>query len=406
MPDLEDILRAASLLENRIIRTPLVYSPTFSVMTGAEVWLKTENLQKAGSFKIRGAMNRIISERERIGPAGVVAASAGNHAQGVALAAREAGVPATIIMPEWASISKQEATRAYGASVLLSGQSLGDALKVAEKHSLEEGMVLIHPYDDELVIAGQGTIAIEILEDLPDTDRIVVPVGGGGLISGITVAAKALRPQIRITGVQAAACPSALEALERGGPVRVSAEPSLADGIRVTQTGAHTFPLIRDLVDEIVTVGEAEIADAILALLERKRLLAEGAGAVPLAALSSGKIPVLPGEKVVLVISGGNVDTPLLGRIIRHGLFRRGRIMQFSASLPDRPGSLASLLGVMAGCGGNVLRITHSRGGSELPLELFRVDIEVETRGPRHIEEIAAALKEAGYPLLKNCSWV
>ena len=275
---------AAKVLQGKVLRTPLVYSPTISRLSGAEVYLKLENLQMGGSFKIRGATNKIQSHLEQMSTKGVVAASVGNHAQGVAMAARAANVPATIIMPVWASIAKQQATRGYGAEVILQGESLVESIEIARKMASKTGRTFVHPYDDEEVITGQGTIGLEILEDLPDADYILVPVGGGGLIGGIAVAAKAMRPAVRILGVQAASCASAREALRAGRPVELEAEEkgSLADAIMVTRVGEAAFSLLRELVDEIVVVNEDQIAAAVLMLLERKRILAEGAGAVPL----------------------------------------------------------------------------------------------------------------------------
>src|SRR5208337_4405828 len=279
-----EIERAAGVLKGRVIRTPLVYSPTFSKLAGFEVYLKLENLQATGSFKIRGATYKILTELDRIGEGGVVAASAGNHAQGVALAASRAGLPSTIIMPEWASISKQEATRGYGGKVILEGQSLAESIKKALELS-KGGKTFIHPFDDPSIIAGQGTIGLEILQDLPDADLIAVPVGGGGLVSGICVAARALRPGIRIIGVQAQTCPAALRAFETGEIVPVEAHQSIADGITVKQIGRIPFDIIRKDVDQIMLANEDRIAEAVIMLLERKKILAEGAGAVCAAAL-------------------------------------------------------------------------------------------------------------------------
>ena len=394
----DEIQKAARLLDGKIIRTPLVYSPTFSRMTGNEVYLKLENLQKGGSFKIRGATYKILTRKGEIGDRGVVAASAGNHAQGVALAAKSAGLPATIVMPEWASISKQEATRNYGAEVILKGQSLGESI-IHAKELAQSGMIFIHPYDDEDIITGQATIGLEIFEDLPDPDYIVVPIGGGGLISGIATAAKSIRPQTKIVGVQATACPSAVQARAEGKRVLADSKKSIADGIAVKQVGEINYPIIQEKVDDIVLVEEYEISAAILTLLDRKKVLAEGAGAVPLAALLSGRIETSKGSKVVLVISGGNVDAPLLNRIIRQGLLRNGRIMRFSVCIEDVPGALAKLLDLVAKEGGNVLHIHHARGGKDLPIFVSRLDLEVETRSQDHIAAITKLFRDAGYQI-------
>lgn len=393
-----DVLQAANLLEDRVIRTPLVYSPTFSRIAQAEVYLKLENLQMAGSFKVRGATYKLQSNLKEIQP-GVVAASVGNHAQGVAQAACAAAVPATVIMPVWASISKQEATRSYGAEVRLMGNSLVESIEIGRRMAQETNRIFIHPYDDEEVIAGQGTIGLEILEDLPDTDLIIVPVGGGGLIAGIALAAKAIRPEARVVGVQAASCPSARKALELGRPVEVDAleRGSIADAIMVTQVGEAPFPLLQKLVDEIVLVDEDQIASAVLMLLERKRILAEGAAAAPLAALLDGSLHISEGSRVVLVVSGGNVDSLLLERIIAAGLFREGRMMRFSVCLEDSPGSLARLLELLAGLEANVVHIHHARNESGVAINYTRVDLVLETRGFEHIKEIERAMEGAGY---------
>ena len=393
---LDDVRDAREAIRGKVIRTPLVYSPMLSAATGAEVHLKLENLQKTGSFKIRGATYKVHKLlREQAGIGGVVAGSAGNHAQGVALAAKEAGLSATIVMPEWASISKQQATEGYGGEVILFGQSVTESIDKA-KEIARGGKVLIHPYDDADVMPGQGTIGLEILEDLPDPDMILVPVGGGGLIGGIASAVKALRPQTKVTGVQTAACPSARVSLEKGAPTRVPAQKSIADGIAVKQTGVLPFQVLQSKVDSIALVDEDQIAAAVLMLLERKKVLAEGAGAVPLAALLGGKIEVAPGCKVVLVISGGNIDMPLVGRVIRQGLFRHGRIMRLAVRIDDAPGALAKLLARVGAMQANVLHIYHDRTGKDLPIFCTRVELELETRGPEHIEAITRELQDAG----------
>jgi threonine dehydratase len=397
MVSLAKIQEAALLLEGKIIRTPLVYSPTFSGITGAEVYLKLEGMQKAGSFKVRGAANRILTEKELIGKGGVIAASAGNHAQGVAVAAGIAGVPATIVMPEWVSPSKQEAAMGYGATVILKGATLQECIDHASNLAGNGEMIFIHPYDDEAVIAGQGTIGLEIIEDLPSVDMVIVPVGGGGLIAGITTAVKELRPETRIIGVQAVACPSARKALEYGEPLTVDAGPTVAVGIRVPRVGDLAFQVIRESVDAIVEVDDSAIVHAIFALLERKKVLAEGAGAASLAALLSGLVPVVPGEHVVAVITGGNVDAFLFERILRKGLFDAGRILECSLELEEGPLSLPVLLSLIAQEGGTITRIEQVRGSPDLPLRLIRVILEIETRGPDHRDRILTILKGAGY---------
>ncbi len=391
-----EIRKAAGVIASRVIRTPLVYSPTFSRLAGFEVYLKLENLQATGSFKIRGATYKILKELDRIGNKGVVAASAGNHAQGVALAASRAGLPSTIVMPEWASISKQEATRGYGGEVVLEGQSLDDAIKRALELA-KVGKTFIHPFDDPAIIAGQGSIGLEIMEQLPDADLIAVPVGGGGLVSGISVAAKSIKPGIRIIGVQAGACPSALKAVEAGKRITVEAFRSIADGITVKQIGGLPFDIISKEVDQIVLVDEDRIAEAVIMLLERKKILAEGAGAVCAAAVLSGAVKSPPDSKAVLVISGGNIDISLLDRVIRKGMSRNGRIMRFSVRLDDIPGALRKLLGVIADAKANVLQIYHNRGGADLSIHQTLVELEIETRNFEHISQIEATLDHAGY---------
>lgn len=395
---LERIREAAAVIEEKVIRTPLVHSPTFSKLSGAQVFLKLENLQKTGSFKLRGASYKLAVRRSEIGPAGVVAASAGNHAQGVALAARRAGLPAVIVMPEWASITKQKATEGYGGKVLLEGHSIGESIEKARQLALE-GRTFIHPFDDPDIICGQGTIGLEILEDLPEPDAIVVPIGGGGLISGIAVGVKALSPRTQVIGVQAEACPSALAARKAGEALKVEARRSIADGIVVKQVGGLNVPILNRLVDDVRLVNEDEIADALLMLLERKRILAEGAAAVGVAALLQSRLCIPPAARIAVVISGGNVDIPLLDRIIRQGLFRNGRVMRFIICLDDVPGTLSRLLGLIAGLKANVLHIHHDRGSGQLPIHLSRVELEIETRGPEHIGEIAEKLRENGYSI-------
>lgn len=399
MASLKEIQAAAKLLCGRVLRTPLVYSPTFSKMTACDVYLKLENLQMGGSFKVRGATYKIQTHLKEVQGKGIVAASVGNHAQGVAIAARASGIPARIFMPTWVSLSKQEATKGYGAEVVLDGGDLVESIDIARENAIKTDRMFMHPYDDPDLIAGHGTIGLEILEDLQDTDMIVVPVGGGGLIAGIAVAVKALSPDIKVIGVQATACPSAFEALRVGKPVRIKEKKSIADAIMVPEVGKDDFYILRDLVDGILLVDEGQIASAMLLLLERKRILAEGAGATPLAALldSTGKIP--KGRKVVLVISGGNADLVILDRILRQGLTLHGRVMRFSAYMEDAPGNLARLLGLLASLGGDVLQVHHSRSEGCSPIFAARIDVELETRGFDHIFRITGALRNAGYEI-------
>ena len=396
MISVEKVKHAAKMMKGKVIRTPLIYSPSLSEMFGGEIYLKLENLQKTGSFKIRGAMHYLLTNKDRIGLGGVVAASAGNHAQGVALAASQANIPATIIMPEWASISKQEATRGYGGEIVIEGKSLGESLKKAEEMALE-GKIFIHPFNDPDIITGQGTIALEIIEDLKKIDMIIVPVGGGGLISGIASFVKSMIPTIKVIGVQSAACPSAYESYYRGKITKVSSQYSIADGISVKQVGALNFEIIRKFVDDVVLVEEDQIAAAILLLLERKKILAEGSGAVSLAALLNGSIKISRRNRVVLLISGGNVDSSLLGRILSQGMLKHGRILRVRVRLSDTPGSLSQLLIIISALKANVLHIYHDRNARNLPIYVTHVDLELETRGHKHVEEIAQKLAIAGY---------
>jgi len=395
---LNDIHQAVKVIGDKVRRTPLVHSPTLSRLCGGNIYLKLENLQKTGSFKIRGATHKILANRDAIGPKGVVAASAGNHAQGVALAARQAGLAATVVMPEWASIGKQQATAAYGGKVIIAGTSLADSLAKAEELA-RDGYTFIHPFDDAQIIAGQGTIGLEIMEELPATGLIVAPVGGGGLISGIAAAAKGMKESVRIAGVQTAACPSARDSLAAGRITRVDSVSSIADGISVKQPGKLTFALMAHLVESVGTVEEEQIAAAVLFLLERKKILVEGAGAVPVAAVLNRTIALPESTPTVLVISGGNVDSPLLGRIINRGLIENGRVMRVWVQLNDVPGALAKLLALVAGLGANVLTITHERHLRHTPLFYTRVMLEMETRGQEHVDRIVASLCAGGYAI-------
>ncbi|MBU0991343.1 MAG: threonine ammonia-lyase [Proteobacteria bacterium] len=395
--------KALDLISAQIIRTPIVYSPSMSRQFDCQVFLKLENLQVTGSFKIRGAMVKLLSKSTIISKKGVVTASAGNHAQGVALAARQAKLPATIVMPGWASITKQEATRNYGGNVVIHGNSIGESLEKA--HEIEKkGHTFIHPFNDPDIIAGQGTIGLEIHQDLKDVDLIVAPIGGGGLISGLSCLSKQIRPETKIIGVQAAACPSAFESFNKGKVLRVEATPSIADGISVKETGDLTLKFISAYVDEVVLVDEEHIAAAMLMLLERKKLLAEGAGAVPLAALIGGKISHIRGKKIVLVISGGNVDSPLVGRIINRGLNKSGRVIRITVVLPDSPGSISKLLAKIAQMNANVLHIHHDRNALDIPINKSRVTLELETRGTNHSEDIIRTLEEKGFNIKQTIS--
>ena len=392
-----EIQAARNKIRRAILRTPTIHSDALSRLTGKEVFLKLENLQKTGSFKMRGAYYKLSMLTPPMRKLGVVAASAGNHAQGVALASSILGIRSTIVMPEGVSLAKQMATQSYGGEVLLFGQTTDEALGYA-KRLVREGKTLIHPFDDEQVIAGQGTIGLEILEEIPDVEAILVPVGGGGLISGIATIVKKKKPEVKIMGVQSVHAPSAFYSLKRKEIVETKVSPTLADGIAIRRVGEITFPLIQKGVDEIVTVDEDEIASAILMLMERKRIVAEGAGAVPLAALLSRRLR-MRWRKIVLVISGGNIDVNLLDRIIEKGLAQTGRLVRFSILLRDVPGALAKLSGLVAQHRANILHIIHERAAKDVPIGFSKVILVLETRGPDHIREIKKGLEEKGYPL-------
>ncbi len=396
MPDLADVEAARKRIQPHIHRTPL--QPSFQVqkLTGSQVFFKFENLQRTGSFKIRGAMNKILTLSAAQRKKGVIAASAGNHAQGVALAASTLGVKATIVMPTGATLQKVEATRGYGAGVVLHGASYDDAYRHALALQKKSGAVFVHAFNDEAVMAGQGTIGLEILEDLPDVDALVCGVGGGGLLAGIATVIKARRPQARIIAVQPEVSGYLPKSLQAGKLIASERSDTIADGLATKHGGDKTFAVLQKLVDECVTVTEDEIAHAILLFLERQKAVVEGAGAVGLAALLSGKAR-LPGKKVAVIVSGGNIDINFLDAIIKRGLHEAGRVLKFNVVLLDRPGQLRNLLDVIAKEGSNVLDIRHIRNKANLPLNKTEVEIEAETKGASHKQGLLAALGAAGY---------
>jgi threonine dehydratase len=393
----EEVETAQRMIQKIILRTPMIYSDTFSKLTGKEVFLKLENLQKTGSFKIRGAYYKLSQLTPAMKKKGVVAASAGNHAQGVALASSILRIHSTIVMPEGVSLAKQMATQAYGGKVVLFGEDTDEALDYAKKLA-ETGKSFIHPFDDEQVIAGQGTIAFEILEEVPGVEAIVVPAGGGGLISGVIAVVKRRRPDVRVIGVQSIHAPSAFYSFKRGRVVEVKVKPTLADGIALRRVGEITFPLIKKGVDEMIAVGEDEIASAILMLMERKRIVAEGAGATPLAALLSKRWKT-KAKRIVLLISGGNIDFHLLDRILEKGLAQTGRLVRMSIILRDAPGALAKLTTFVAQYRANILHIIHERAAKDIPIGFSKVILMLETRGPDHIREIRKGFRLEGYSL-------
>jgi threonine dehydratase len=385
MIGLNFLKRAYNEISSYIHKTPLIYSNSFSRMFNAEVYIKAENLQKTGSFKVRGAFNKL----KRLKTDKVVAASMGNHAQGVAFAAINLGMKALIVMPKSASIVKQDATRGYGAEVLLYGESFNDALNFALS---KKEYAFVHAFDDEYIIAGQGTIGIEILEELKDVDFILVPVGGGGLISGISIAVKGLSPNTKIIGVQTEKASSAYESFHLGQIVEVLPKTTIADGISVGKVGEKTFQIIRDYVDDIILVKEESIAMAVLLFLERKKLVVEGAGAVPLAALMEYN-ERFKGKRVVLVASGGNIDFTLIDRIIHKGLISSGRIGVMEIVVDDVPGGLHKITGIIASLGGNILGVTHDRLAQDIPIGKTKIIFTIETKGAEHLNEIKKAIK-------------
>jgi threonine dehydratase len=396
MPNLADIEAARTRIGERARVTPVYGSETLSRRTGRRVWLKAENLQRTGSFKIRGAVNKLTGLGETERAHGVIAASAGNHGQAVAWAARELQIDATVFMPQDAPMAKVEATRNYGAETVLAGAMFDDALAAATARAEETGATFVHAFEDEAVIAGQGTIGLELLEQAPEADVIVVPLGGGGLISGIAVAVKALRPDVRVIGVQAAGCAAWLPSLAAGHPVVIEHGTTIADGIAVQRPGNITFPLVQQLVDEIVEVTEDEICRAVVVLLERSKLMVEGAGAAGLAALLAGKVKA---RQAVCVLSGGNLDAGMLQVIVRFGLTRNGRFLRLRTQMPDRPGALKRLTDLFAEHRVNILDIDYHRDGAiELGVNDVRVLISIETRDFEHGERVIELISAAGYP--------
>jgi threonine dehydratase len=392
---LSDVEAARDLLNDVVRRTAMQHSRPLSELVGGPVWLKCENQQRAGSFKLRGAYVRIarLSDAER--SRGVVAASAGNHAQGVALAASLLGTSAVVYMPEGAPIPKIAATKAYGAEIVFAGVTVDDALVAASEHAERTGAVLIHPFDHPDVVAGQGTVGLEILEQCPDVRTVVVSAGGGGLLAGIGLAVKALRPDVRIVGVQAAGAASFAGSFAAGRPVKLESMATMADGIAVGCPGDLTYELVREYADDVVTVDEDGLARALLLCLERAKLVVEPAGAAAVAAIMEKPEAYEP--PVVAVLSGGNIDPVLLMRVLRHGMIAAGRYLSFHLRIPDRPGELARLLGELGDSGANVLDVEHLRTGPTLHLDEVEVALQLEMRSADHRETVLERLRAAGY---------
>nr|WP_315135729.1 threonine ammonia-lyase [uncultured Capnocytophaga sp.] len=383
-------------LKNVLLPTPLIYSPIFSEESGNNIYIKPENLQKTGAFKIRGAYNKMLKLTEAEKQRGVIASSAGNHAQGVAYAARELGIKAVIVMPKTTPLIKVQSTKKYGAEVVLYGDVYDDAYQKAKELEEKEGYVFVHPFNDPDVLEGQGTIALEILEQLPQTDVIVVPIGGGGLISGIACAAKQIKPEIKIVGVEPSGAASATEALKKNKLVTLPEANTIADGTAVKRIGELNFEYIKKYVDEVVTVDDYELTEAFLLLTEKHKIIAENSGVLPLAAL---KKLTDRNKNVVPVVSGGNIDVLMISSMINKGLVSRDRIFNFSVNIPDRPGELAKITHIIADVGANIVKLAHNQFKNLSRFRDKEVLITVETNGTDHIQQLVQAFEERGYAI-------
>jgi threonine dehydratase len=397
MIQLSDVHSALSRIRADIRVSPCTHSETFSGITHNQIFLKLDNQQRTGAFKERGALNKLLTLTPEERSKGVIAASAGNHAQGVSYHAGRHGIRARIVMPLPTPLTKVSSTRGYGAEVVLHGANYDEAYQKAIDQSQEEGLTMIHAFDDDTVIAGQGTLGLEILSQHPDIEVIVAPIGGGGLIGGIACAAKETNPAVKVFGVQPSRIPSMKAAVEQGKPVTLDSAKTIADGIAVRRAGDRTLPLVQKYVDDIVTVEEEEIANAILLLLEREKTLAEGAGAAAIAAVLNRKLP-LEGKRIAVLVCGGNIDVTLLSRIIERGLVKDGRLVRLRVHLPDYPGALHRLTGILADHRANIVETAYDRAYHGVNLGDTAIDITMETRGPDHIAELLSALVHAGYP--------
>jgi threonine dehydratase len=397
MLEISEIFNAAAVLKSVVRKTAII--PASNIKSKADLFLKTENLQLTGSFKLRGAYYKISQLSDEEKQRGVIACSAGNHAQGVALGATHNGIKSLICLPSGAPISKVEATKSYGAEVCLVPGVYDDAYAKALELQKEHGYTFVHPFDDPKVIAGQGTIGLEIVEQMPEVEAVIVPIGGGGLISGVAFAIKTLRPDVKVYGVQAAGAPSMADSLREGKICHLNSVSTIADGIAVKEPGANTFEICSQYVDEVVTVSDDEIAAAILALLEKQKLVSEGAGAVAVAAAMFDKLPI-EGKKVVCLVSGGNIDVNTLSRVITRGLSKSGRNYSFIIDLYDKPGQLSGVCNVIAREGGNVITVSHERINSSTEINGCTIRIELETRDNEHIDLLRNALQKEGYNVL------
>ena len=398
MAKLEAFIKAKEKLSKVLLKTSLIHSPIFSKEAGNEVYIKPENLQKTGSFKIRGAYNKITNLSDEEKKKGVIASSAGNHAQGVAYGAKESGIKAVIVMPKSTPLIKVESTKQYGAEVVLHGDVYDDAFKKAKELEEKEGYIFVHPFDDEDVIHGQGTIALEILEELPETDIILVPIGGGGLISGIACAAKILKPEIKIIGVEPDGAASAYEAIKEDKVVELKEANTIADGTAVKKIGNTTFEYIKKYVDEIITVSDYELMESFLLLVEKHKIIAENSGILSLAALKKLKEK---NKKVVSVVSGGNIDVLMISSMINKGLIRRDRIFNFTVNIPDKPGELAKVVDLIAQQGANVVKLEHNQFKNLSRFKDIELQITVETNGSEHIQKLTQAFEEKGYEIVR-----
>ena len=398
MSKIQDFITAKEKLSKVLLKTSLIQSPIFSKEAGNEVYIKPENLQKTGSFKIRGAYNKITNLSDEEKKKGVIASSAGNHAQGVAYGAKESGIKAVIVMPKSTPLIKVESTKQYGAEVVLHGDVYDDAFKKAKELEEKEGYIFVHPFDDEDVIYGQGTIALEILEELPETDIILVPIGGGGLISGIACAAKILKPEIKIIGVEPDGAASAYEAIKEDKVVELKEANTIADGTAVKKIGNTTFEYIKKYVDEIITVSDYELMESFLLLVEKHKIIAENSGILSLAALKKLKEK---NKKVVSVVSGGNIDVLMISSMINKGLIRRDRIFNFTVNIPDKPGELAKVVDLIAEQGANVVKLEHNQFKNLSRFKDIELQITVETNGSEHIQKLTQAFEEKGYEIVR-----
>ena len=398
MAKLEAFIKAKEKLSKVLLETHLIYSPIFSKESGNKVFIKPENLQKTGSFKIRGAYNKISNLTDAEKKRGVIASSAGNHAQGVAYGAKESGIKAVIVMPKSTPLIKVESTKQYGAEVILHGDVYDDAYKKAKELEEKEGYVFVHPFNDEDVLDGQGTIALEILEELPETDIILVPIGGGGLISGIACAAKILKPEIKIIGVEPEGAASAYEAIKENKVVELKEANTIADGTAVKKIGDLNFEYIKKYVDEIITVSDYELMEAFLLLVEKHKIIAENSGILSVAATKKLKEK---NKKVVSVISGGNIDVLMISSMINKGLIRRDRIFNFSVNIPDKPGELAKVVDLIAELGANVVKLEHNQFKNLSRFKDVELQVTVETNGSEHIKNLVQTFEEKGYEIIK-----